>query len=137
MWNWLGLVVAGVLNGTFAVPMKRTRAWTFHHVWGLFSLLAMVVIPWAGIFLAVSGWRETLAAIPADGLAKLIVLGLVWGEAPLLFGLAVEYLGVALGMSIHLGLSITVGSLLPLVLAKSLGSASAGFVASLLLMVAG
>jgi hypothetical protein len=43
------LVVAGVLNGTFAVPLKRTRVWKFHHAWGLFSILAMVVAPWAGI----------------------------------------------------------------------------------------
>ena len=125
MWNWLGLVVSGMLNGTFAVPMKKTRVWKFHHVWSLFAFLAMVVAPWAGILLAVPSWRDTLAAIPTSGLVGLIALGLVWGAASLLFGLAVDYLGVALGISIQLGLSIVVGSLVPLLLANALNLTSA------------
>ena len=48
------------------------------------------------------------------------MLGLVWGAASLLFGLAVDYLGVALGISIQLGLSIVVGSLVPLLLSNAL-----------------
>ena len=47
MMNWLGLVVAGILNGTFAVPMKKTRVWKFNQVWSLFAFLAMVVAPGA------------------------------------------------------------------------------------------
>ena len=42
--DWIGVAVAGILNGTFAVPMKRARAWKFEHIWGVFSLLAMVVV---------------------------------------------------------------------------------------------
>jgi L-rhamnose-H+ transport protein len=129
-----------MLNGTFAVPMKKIRVWTFHQVWGLFSLLAMVVAPWAGILMGIPSWRETLAAIPTCGLIALIALGLVWGAASLLYGLAVDYLGVALGISIMLGLSITVGSLLSLFSAGALHLASVRdflFLGSLLLMVVG
>lgn len=140
MWNWIGIAIAGMLNGTFAVPMKKARVWTFHHVWGLFSVLAMVVVPWTGILLAVPSWRGTLMAIPAGGLTSLIALGLIWGAASLLYGLAIDYLGVALGISIQLGLSIVVGSLLPLLSADTTEldwGHSLLFLGSLLVMVVG
>ena len=76
--------------------------------------------------IAIPSWRKTLAAIPTSGLVTLIVLGLVWGAASLLYGLAVDLLGVALGISIQLGLSIVVGSLVPLLLANALQLKSVG-----------
>ena len=48
------------------------------------------------------------------------------GAASLLYGLAVDLLGVALGISIQLGLSIIVGSLVPLLLANALRLKSVG-----------
>ncbi len=114
MLAWIGLVAAGMLNGTFAVPMKRTRAWTFNHLWGIFALLAMAVVPWLGVAAGVPDWREVTGHLPGVGVTALLALGLVWGGASLLYGLAIDYLGVALGTAIQLGLSIVVGALVPL-----------------------
>lgn len=36
MGSWVALLAAGLLNGTFAVPMKTARVWGFYHIWGLF-----------------------------------------------------------------------------------------------------
>ena len=57
MGSWLGIVIAGALNGTFAVPMKTARAWKFEHIWGVFSIFAMVVIPWCAVLIAVPRWN--------------------------------------------------------------------------------
>ena len=46
MLTWLSLAAAGVLNGSFAVPMKTARRWSFEHIWAVFSILAMAVLPW-------------------------------------------------------------------------------------------
>ncbi len=113
MISWLGIIASGALNGTFAVPMKTARGWKFNHIWGVFSLLAMMVIPWAAVLLAVPDWRLTLSSIPSNGLVSLIALGLLWGVASLLYGLALDLLGIALGYSIQLGLSIAIGALIP------------------------
>jgi L-rhamnose-H+ transport protein len=140
MGTWIGLLFAGVLNGSFAVPMKTARSWTFYHIWGTFSLLSMAVIPFAGVAVAVPGWTRIIAAIPSAGMIKLVILGLVWGVAALLYGAAVELLGVALGVSILLGLSIVVGALLPRLLAGTLLTPQghdALFGLGLLLMVIG
>lgn len=111
MWNWVGIIAAGLLNGSFAVPMKTARVWRFHHIWMVHSLLAMLVIPWGGVALVVPGWSRILASVPARQWLALFALGLVWGIASLLYGVAVDLLGIALGFGIQLGLSIVLGSL--------------------------
>ena len=110
---WLGLVLAGLLNGSFAVPMKTAKRWSFHHIWGMFTFIAMVVIPWAWVWTTVPQWRALLGAMPTAGLLSLVGLGLVWGVASLLYGIALDMLGVAIGMAVQLGLSIVVGAVLP------------------------
>jgi len=119
MLSWAGIILAGLLNGSFAVPMKTARAWKFVHIWMVFSLLGMAVIPWVGVALAVPQAGRILGAVPGRGWMGLIALGLLWGVASLLYGVAVDLLGIALGFSIQLGLSIVLGSLFPLVWARA------------------
>jgi L-rhamnose-H+ transport protein len=138
--NWLGVAIAGMMNGSFAVPMKRARAWKFEHVWGVFSLLAMVVIPWCAVLLAVPGWHDILASVSGRALGSVIVLGLLWGVSALLYGLAIDLLGIALGFAIQLGLSIVAGSLIPFALVRGFSMRTPSDVAFLMgvaLMVAG
>ncbi len=40
------VVVAGVLQGLFAVPMKYAPRWNYEHIWLTYSLAGMVVMPW-------------------------------------------------------------------------------------------
>jgi L-rhamnose-H+ transport protein len=136
----LGVVVAGVLNGSFAVPMKTARAWKFEHIWSVFSILAMIVIPWCAVLLAVPQWYGILTSIPGSGLASLVALGLLWGVASLLYGLALELLGLALGYSIQLGLSIMVGALVPFAVVRGLTVRTSSdwvFLAGVVLMAGG
>ena len=138
--SWLGIVTAGALNGSFAVPMKTARVWMFEHIWGLFSILALVVIPWSAVVVAVPGWRAVFAALPISGLAGLIALGLVWGVASLLYGLAIDLLGIALGFTIQLGLSIAAGALVPFAMVRGAAfrtTADWGFLAGVVSMVVG
>jgi len=140
MWDWVGIIAAGMLNGSFAVPLKTARVWKFHQVWTVFSLLAMAAIPWTGVMLAVADWPDVLAATPTRGWLGLITLGLLWGVASLLYGVAVDLLGIALGFAIQLGLSIVLGALLPMIWSGALKLQTAGdalFLSGLALMVGG
>lgn len=140
MIAWLGIALAGILNGSFAVPMKTTRTWKFEQTWSVFSLLAMVVIPWTGVLLAVPEWHSLLATVPGSKLIGLIALGLLWGAASLLYGVALDLLGLALGFAIQLGLSVVVGSLVPLAVASGTSertTAGVIFLSGIALMIAG
>jgi L-rhamnose-H+ transport protein len=140
MLSWAGVVLAGLLNGSFAVPLKTTRVWRFNHIWTLHSLLAMGVIPWVVVMLAVPRWNDLLTRVELRGWLILIGWGVLFGIASLLYGIAVDLLGIALGFAIQLGLSIVLGALLPLLWAGAFELRSRGdwfFILGLALMVAG
>ncbi len=140
MLNWLGVAAAGVLNGSFAVPMKTARLWKFHHIWTFHSLLAMVVLPWVVAIYTVPNRGQILASVPVRGWIVLAVLGLLFGLASLLYGVAVDLLGIALGFAIQLGLSIVLGALELRLMSGSISlrtARDAAYLLGLALMVAG
>jgi len=140
MLSWAGVVLAGLLNGSFAVPLKTARTWKFNHIWIVHSLLAMGLIPWVFAGMTVPHWNEVLQAVPLWSWLGLVGWGVLFGIASLLYGAAVDLLGIALGFAIQLGLSIVLGSLLPLLWARAfeLGSRHDWFfILGLALMVLG
>jgi L-rhamnose-H+ transport protein len=140
MLSWEGVVLAGLLNGSFAVPLKTTRVWKFNHIWTLHSLLAMGAIPWIVVMMTVPRWNNVLTGVDWRGWLGLIGWGVLFGIASLLYGVAVDLLGIALGFAIQLGLSIVLGALLPMLWAKAFELRSRGdwlFILGLALMVVG
>ncbi|MFB3920195.1 MAG: L-rhamnose/proton symporter RhaT [Terriglobia bacterium] len=140
MLNWAGVVLAGLLNGSFAVPLKTTRTWKFNHIWMVHSLLAMCVLPWIFAIAVVPDWSGILRAVPAYGWLGLMGWGVLFGIGSLLYGVAVDLLGIALGFAIQLGLSIVLGALLPLIWAGVFSLRTRDewiFLAGLAVMVAG
>ena len=97
MLSWAGIVLAGLLNGSFAVPLKTTRARLEDQtsIWTLHSLLAMGIMPWIVVMAVVPRWSNLLARVPARGWMILIGWGLLFGIASLLYGIAVDLLGIA------------------------------------------
>ncbi len=139
-WSWVGVVAAGLLNGSFAVPIKTARLWKFEHIWIVHSLLAMGLLPWTIAIITVPHWSGLLAAVPARGWMGLISWGVLFGIASLLYGVAVDLLGIALGFAIQLGLSIVLGALLPLIWSRVLSLSTqrdAFFLGGLAVMVTG
>lgn len=140
MLNWAGIVLAGLLNGSFAVPLKTARTWKFDHIWMVNSLLATGLLPWGFAIAVVPGWTHILATVPAQGWLGLMGWGVLFGIGSLLYGIAVDLLGIALGFSIQLGLSIVLGALLPLIWTGALSLRTRHdqlFLAGLAVMVAG
>jgi L-rhamnose-H+ transport protein len=107
------LVVAGAMSGCFALPMKLMKGWAWENTWLVFSGFALLLLP---LFSALS-FVPSLGAVTLAGGARLLVLigacGFAWGVAQVLFGLAIDMIGVTLTFSIVLGLSAAVGSIVP------------------------
>ncbi|HEY8055608.1 MAG TPA: L-rhamnose/proton symporter RhaT [Terriglobales bacterium] len=109
------LVVAGVANGSFTLPMKYTRGWEWENTWLIYTLWALVLFPPLLTWLTVPNLS---ALYSAPGMAQLAwvvaACGAGWGISQIFFGLAVEGVGIALAFSVILGLAAAVGSLVPL-----------------------
>lgn len=110
------VVVAGVLQGLFAVPMKYAPRWNYEHIWLTYGLAGMVVLPWILTTATVPHLAEVYSLTPALALARIAGFGICWGIGSALAGLGMNLLGIGLGMAIILGLSASMGSLIPLLI---------------------
>jgi L-rhamnose-H+ transport protein len=115
---WAGVAavaLAGVLQGLFAVPMKYASGWKYENIWLVFSLFGMVVLPWALTTATVPHTAAVYSMTSAGTLFRIVGFGLCWGIGATLTGVGLTLLGIGLGMAIILGLSASLGSLIPLV----------------------
>lgn len=111
----VGVLVGGLLNGSWVLPIKRLTGWRWENSWLAFSILGLVVIPWIVAMATVPQLGAILAAASSPTLAKVLIFGFGWGIGNILFGLGVSRLGVAVGYGIILGLIAPIGTFLPLI----------------------
>jgi L-rhamnose-H+ transport protein len=110
----LWIVVAGVTQGAFVLPMKHSRSWKWEHLWFWFSILAFFVLPLIVTYLTVPKLTEVYSVAPLREVGWAAVFGLAWGAGSVLFGLGVDALGMALGFSIMTALYTALGAFIPL-----------------------
>jgi L-rhamnose-H+ transport protein len=110
------VLVAGIFQGTFVLPMTMTRKWTWEHTWGTFSLLGMLVFNWILTILFIPKALEIYASVPSGDIIILVLFGAGWGAGAVLFGLGMDKLGMALGYPIIMGLIASLGALIPMVI---------------------
>lgn len=113
------VIVGGAMEGTFALCMKFTRNWKWEHIWGAASLAALVLIPWPLALLTVPNLAGVFREASGRDVFWAAVFGLGWGVGSVFFGLAIDAVGVAVGVTVMMGLIAVIGSLLPLLMYHS------------------
>ena len=109
MLHWMG----GLAAGSFYVPFRGVRRWSWETYWlvgGLFSWLLMPSL--LALALTNNLWG-VLAQAPTRALVTTWAFGLMWGLGATTFGLTMRYLGMSLGMGVVLGLCAAFGTLIP------------------------
>ncbi len=107
------ILLAGFFQGTFGLGMKKfTPVWESY--WLIFSISGLILIPfiWARIFIP-----DVFAAIGVLSVGTIlysILFGALWGISAILFGLAINYVGVSLSFGLCMSTGASLGSLLPL-----------------------
>jgi L-rhamnose-H+ transport protein len=120
-------MLAGVLNGLFALPMKLMPRWRWEHTWLVYSIVGMAVFPWAAAFFFTPHLGQLICEAP---LILICGFGFAWGVSAIAFGLALVRLGLGLGLALMLGLNAGLGSLVPMMILRphSLGTRAGHFV---------
>ena len=104
---------AGLTLGLYALPEKFTKDFEFENTWGLFFAINMLIVPPLAAIVFVNGLGEVLSTIPSSVLWGMGISGLLWGIGVMMWGKAINYVGLSLGFSIFIGTVILVGSLIP------------------------
>lgn len=105
--------IGGAASGSFYVPYKKVKGWAWESFWIVGGLFSWLIMPPLAAWLTIPGFGEIIRQAGASTLGYTYLYGLLWGIGGLTYGLGVRYLGVSLGSSIILGLTMVIGSLLP------------------------
>jgi L-rhamnose-H+ transport protein len=114
---WLGMCViffSGLLNGTFAMPMKYSRSWKWENLWLVFSVVGIFIVPWTLAIALVPELFKVYGEVAPRALLLPMVFGLLWGFAQVTFGISLRVVGVALTFAVVSALGSLSGSLIPL-----------------------
>jgi len=122
MSTWLGVfivVLAGLVQGSGAWPMKLMRRFKFEHWWFVSMVVGLIITPWLiTLILCPNAWAayrsiETLTLIKAN------IFAVAWGVANILCGCCFVQIGFALTGGILTGLGVSVGVTLPMIVKGS------------------
>jgi len=107
------VLLAGILNGSFPAPSKGVREWKWEHLWLIYSLCAMAILPVA--LASVFGLRAVIQILGANPLIalKIAAFGALWGLGSVLFGVSLVRLGMAITNALISGLVVFFGSIGP------------------------
>ena len=119
IFHWLG----GLASGSFYVPYKAVRKWSWEVYWLAGGFFSWIIAPWIMALLLSKGVVPSIVTVLHDnpkavGMAYLF--GVLWGIGGLTFGLTMRYLGMSLGMAVALGLCTVLGTLLPDIYQKTI-----------------
>jgi L-rhamnose-H+ transport protein len=133
-------LIAGIITGSVLVPMRLMKTWPWENTWLLFAVCAYCMAPWVVTFLSVPNVLTVYQSVPSGILAVTFLLGIGWGLAVVLFGIAVDMVGLSISTALLYGSSVALGSLGALVLlepSKLVSAENLRLVAWDLILVAG
>src|SRR5271157_5505438 len=108
-------LLAGILNGSFATPMKYAKFWKWENIWSVWAVVGMLMFPWLMVYVTVPHMVAFYQQVGAQQILLLVGFGVGFGLAQIFFGLGIAALGIALNFAIAIGISTALGSLVPLV----------------------
>ena len=108
-FHWLG----GLASGSFYVPFKGVRKWSWETYWLVGGFFSWIICPWLLALLMTRDLFGVLKQQSGSTLWWTYFFGAMWGLGGLTFGLTMRYLGMSLGMGVALGYCAAFGTLLP------------------------
>ncbi|MCL4402525.1 MAG: rhamnose/proton symporter RhaT, partial [Acidobacteria bacterium] len=110
------VVLGGLLQGSFALPMKRLGKWRWENIWLVYSVAGLLIVPSILALATVPGLGGIYGSASMGTLALVALFGFGWGLGSTLFGQGISRVGFALGFAVILGVTSVLGSLLPLLI---------------------
>ena len=112
IFHWIG----GFASATNFIPFRGIKRWSWEIYWLIQGIAAWLIAPTllASIFVPhLFAILHTAYITHPSSILYALLWGALWGVGGLTFGLAIRYLGIALGYAIALGLCTAFGTLIP------------------------
>jgi len=107
--HWCG----GLASGSFYVPYKGVKKWSWETYWLVGGIFSWIICPWVFAYFMTNDLFGVLSQQSAGTLAWTYFFGMLWGFGGLTYGLTMRYLGLSLGTGVALGYCAAFGTLVP------------------------
>ncbi|AWB44095.1 rhamnose/proton symporter RhaT [Paenibacillus sp. CAA11] len=114
LYGFLVLVLACMCQGSFGLGMKKYQPFSWEAFWAVFSIVGILLIPLLWTWIEVPQFMTYIHQTPLKVLGLASFCGLLWGVSSVLFGKAIDTIGVSLTYGVNMGISASLGSLIPL-----------------------
>lgn len=105
-------LLAGIMLGLYALPEKYTKEFKYENTWGMFFILTMFVVPIIATYVLLGG-LQVFGMVDSSIILKMSIASFLWGTGVMMWGKAINHIGLSLGFSLFIGTVILIGSLLP------------------------
>ena len=112
IYHWIG----GFASATNFIPFRAIKRWSWEIYWLIQGFAAWIVAPavLGSIFVPhLFGIIHQACTTNPRNVLLAFLFGVLWGVGGITFGLAIRYLGIALGYAIALGLCAAFGTVVP------------------------
>jgi L-rhamnose-H+ transport protein len=108
------MLIGGIMTGSFSLPMKKTTRWSWEATWLIWSICALLIIPWAIAFATVPDVLQVFSKAETTDMLLVFAFGLCWGLGAVLFGQSIAMIGISLSFALCIGLVAAFGQLIPM-----------------------
>lgn len=112
IYHWIG----GFASATNFIPFRGIKRWSWEIYWLIQGFAAWIVAPLVLGTLFIPNLFGILGQVyhtNPSAIHYALLYGIIWGIGGITFGLAIRYLGIALGYAIALGLCAAFGTIVP------------------------
>lgn len=105
--------IAGIVNGSYAFPVKYMNKWGQENTWLAFSLITFLIIPWLAIVFFVPNFSDIFHHVTKKTIMTLVFSGLSFGSGMILFSYALRYVGIGVAFMLEISVNTVCASLVP------------------------
>ena len=103
-------------------PQKRVKEWSWQSYWLVQAAFCWLLLPLLGAWLTIPELGAVLREAPRNAMLWSFLLGAAYGFGGTAFGVSIRYIGFSLTYAIAIGLSTVLGTVIPPLVAGTLGT---------------
>ncbi len=115
IFGFFMILIAAVAGGAFGLQYRVMRKYTVDNAALLSLFFATIVVPLIAINILLPGWTTVIKSVGFKANLLVFVFGFGWGLGAITYSYSFSILGMALAASILKGLTVAIGSGVPLV----------------------
>lgn len=107
---------AGLMNGSYAFPVRYMNKWDNDNIWLVFSLAAFFLIPWVWLILENHFVFHFLIEMPCKIIWILLSAGFLFGIGMIVFTYSLRFVGIGVAFALNISSSTILATLLSIIL---------------------